>query len=145
MTNCTVITTNSNVKVEENGRKAVFKNKNKEAYSISEIDDCLIKSGIRADWLVSKVGSTSIIVELKGKDISHACEQIFTSAKNDSVKQLLEEKIGFLIICSKFPRFDTFVRRAKEKSMKEFKAGFHVVCNQGVFDIDRVAAIDGPF
>jgi hypothetical protein len=81
---------------------------------------------------------------LKGKDIEHACDQIFTSAKMPEVKKLLGKKLGFLIVCSRYPRFDSFVRRAKEESLKKFKAPLHVVCDKGEFDIRKVVRFDGP-
>jgi len=142
---CTEVTYDSRVKVEENKRKAVFLNPLKKRYSVSKIDDCLIKEGVRADYLVSEVGNASVLVELKGCDVSHACEQLLTSAKHHAVKPLMQNRVGFLVICSKYPRFDTIVSKAKQKCMKEYKAGFHVVCKEREFDIEKVVKISGPF
>ncbi|MBT9373118.1 hypothetical protein [Rhizobium sp. CSW-27] len=140
---CTISVNHSNVKVEENKRKAVFKNSSCSLYRVSKIDDCIITDGVRADYLVSKDGVASVVVELKGKNVQHACDQIFASALHEDVKPLLEKRLGFLIVCSKFPRFDTYVLKAKVRAAKEFKAGFHVVCDQGVFDIENVCSISG--
>lgn len=142
---CTTRVTHSLIKVEENKRKAVFRNPNRVEYEISDIDDCVIKSGVRCDKLVSRCDDHSALVELKGSNVAHACDQLFTSAKHDHVKPLLKEKIGFLVICSRYPKFDTFVRKAKDRAAAEFKGGFHVVQDRGEFDIDRVTAIDGPY
>lgn len=140
---CTKRVTHSKVKVEENKRKAVFRNPNNVDYDITTIDGCLVTEGIRSDFMVSEVGSISILIELKGKDVAHACDQLMATVKRDNVKKLMESRVGFLVICRKFPRFDTFVAKAKQKCASELKAGFHVVCDQGEFDIAQVAAING--
>lgn len=141
---CSRKTNVSRIKVEENGRKATFLNEIQHEYVVSVIDGCLIREGERADYLVSKKNVASAIVELKGKDVEHACSQLFSSASNEVVNKLIEKKFGFLVVCSKYPRFDTFVIRAKQRAMKQFKAGFHVVAKNIEYDIERVAAIDGP-
>lgn len=140
---CTKYVTHSQVKVEENKRKAVFRNVSGDEYAISKIDNCIVTSGIRTDYLVSKVGSASVLVELKGRNVEHACDQLFASAGHGDVKPLLEANLGFLIVCSKFPRFDTYVLKAKSRAAKDFKAGFHVVCDKGNFDIEKVCSISG--
>lgn len=141
---CTKSVTNTLVKVEENKKKAVFRNKVAANYDISQVDGCLITEGMRCDKLITKTGVVSVLVELKGRDVAHACDQLFATVEHPSIKEILEKKIGFLVICSKVPRFDGFVVKAKQRAAKTYKAGFHVVCNQGEFDIERVAAIDGP-
>ena len=141
---CTETVTHSKIKVEQNKRKATFCNEARDEYEISEVDGCLVTEGIRCDNLVSRKDDHSVLVELKGSDVSHACEQLFASVEHPTVAPLLKQNVGFLVICSKYPRFDTFVRRAKERAMKQYRAGFHVVKNSGEFDIERVTAIDGP-
>lgn len=140
---CTKRVRHSKVKVEENKRKAVFRNPDNLHYDVTTVDGCLVTEGMRSDFIVSEVGNISILIELKGKDVAHACDQLLATIEKDSVRNILEDRVGFLVICRKFPRFDTFVARAKQKCAREFKAGFHVVCDQGEFDIDQVAAING--
>ncbi len=86
-----------------------------------------------------------MLVELKGSDIKHACEQLMKSVEHIAVQHVLAQKLGFLVICSRYPRFDTAVAKAKQLIAKKHKAGCHVVCRQGEFDIMRVVAIDGPY
>ncbi|MFC3071080.1 hypothetical protein [Phenylobacterium soli] len=142
---CSEAVSHSKIKVEENGRKAIFKNPEKEPYVRTLVDGCIVTEGPRTDYLVSKAGKASVLVELKGSDVAKACEQLLASAKHPNVKPLLEGRLGFLVICSKYPRFDTFVAKAKQQCAKQHKAGFHVVCDQGEFDIERVVEIDGPY
>lgn len=140
---CTQHVTHSRVKVEENKRKAVFLNPGNKKYSVITVDGCLITEGERSDYIVSETGNASVLVELKGRDVEHACQQLLTTVKSKEAKAVLEKKVGFLVICRKFPRFDTFVAKAKQKCAREHKAGFHVVCDQGEFDIEDVVAISG--
>ena len=143
MDGCTTLVTHSKVKVEENSRKAVFRNPQRLQYSVSKVDDCLVTSGVRTDYLVSEVGSASTLVELKGTDVEHAVEQLLTSAKHPRVSPLLEKKLGFLVICSRYPRFDTFIMKAKIRSSREFGAGFHVLTGRAEVDLAEVVRIDG--
>lgn len=134
----------SKIKVEQNASKAIFLNPERVDYLVTEVDGCLITEGIRCDNLVSKVGSTSIFVELKGSGVQHACDQLFATANHQKVAGLLESRLGFLVVCTRYPRFDTYVAIAKQKAAKLYKAGFHVVQSHSEFDVDRVAAINGP-
>ncbi|CUU41192.1 hypothetical protein BVIRIDIS_01800 [Blastochloris viridis] len=61
------------------------------------------------------------------------------------MKPLLKETVGFLVICSRYPRFDSFVAKAKTKCAREYKSGFHVICDKRELDIEKAAAIDGPY
>lgn len=142
---CTSEVTHTNVKIEENKRKAIFRNPNQKIYKITQIDGCLIRKGIRTDYAVSEEESATVFVELKGSNVSHACDQLIATIKHDAIQPIKKGKIGFLVICSKYPRFDTFVAKAKQFCAKQYKAGFHVVCDKGEFDIHRVTEINGPY
>lgn len=140
---CRTTTKNPKVPVGENGRKAIFINDARAEYEVVEVDGCLITTGVRCDRLVSEVGVASALVEFKGGDVGHACKQLIETAENPSVKPLLEEALGFLIVSSRYPRFDTAVRKAKDLCAKRFKAGFHVVCNQREVHIRKLVTIRG--
>lgn len=141
---CTNTVSHSLIKVEENRRAATFKNPTRKTFKVTEVDGCLITEGPRCDFIVGEPGSVSILVELKGTDVSHACDQLFATAAHPSARGILEGQIGFLVICSRYPRFDSFVAKAKQTAAKRYRAGFHVVSDKGEFDAVRVAAIDGP-
>ncbi len=138
---CTRTVSHSTVKVEENKRKALFNNPSGKSYCVTKVDDCLVTEGPRADYLVVEGSAHSVLVELKGKNVAHACEQLFASARHEDVAPLLTASLGFLVVCSRFPRVDTAVLKAKTKAAKEYGAGFHVVCDKGSFDIERIASI----
>ncbi|MDR6952667.1 hypothetical protein J2X65_002026 [Ancylobacter sp. 3268] len=143
MERCTQIVTHSKIKVEEHGRKAIFENSNGDMYHVSIVDNCLITDGSRADRLVRKVGDSSVIVELKGKDVDHGIKQLMATVEHPNIRSMLESKIGFLLVCRRYPKFDYYVAKAKTEAAKKYKAGFHVVCDQRQVKIEEVVKING--
>lgn len=142
--NCTKIVDHKLVLVEENKRRAVFRNPRQAKYTVSRVDGCLVSDNKpRCDYLVSEVGKASVLIELKGADVDHACDQLLATVNRNNVKPLLERKLGLLIICNRFPREDTKVQRARQKCFKAYKAPLRVVCGGGEFDIEKVATFDG--
>jgi hypothetical protein len=142
---CCKVVDHKRVKVEENGKVVYFLNPDQKSYEKCRIDGCLVTSGPRADALVSEVGAISALIELKGTDVAHACIQLFASAEHPAVTERLAPAIGFLIVCRRYPKFDGFIAKAKQRSATLYKAGFHVVSSPKDLMIDRVAAIDGPY
>ncbi|WP_188064642.1 hypothetical protein [Sphingobium sp. KCTC 72723] len=142
---CTNTVTHSKVKVEQLGRKAVFLNPDNQTFDVHEVDGCLITDGLRSDYIVSKKGVASVIVELKGKGVEHACNQLLETVKHEAIIPLLESKVGFLVVCRRFPRHDTYVRRAQSAIMKKFKTGFHIVCDQRELTVEGVIDPQGPY
>lgn len=134
---CTEVVSHSSVKVEENKSRVVFKNPDRTEFAISKIDGCLVTNGVRADYLVTKGVTASVLVELKGTDVAHACDQLLSSVEHPNVKPLLEREIGFLVVCTRYPRLDTFVLKAKQRCARVYKAGFHVITPKGAeLDLD---------
>jgi hypothetical protein len=131
------------VKVEENSKKAIFKNKDRSEFSITKVDGCLITEGRRSDYLVSRIGSVSLLIELKGACLEHACNQLLATAENSKIKGLLERRFGLLVVAARYPSFDSHVIKAKQHCAKKYKAGFHVVCGNKHLDIDQLAGISG--
>jgi hypothetical protein len=108
----------SKPKVEENGRKAVFLNPERVPVKKVRVDGCLITGNTpRADYIVSKPGVVDVIVELKGKDIFHAKDQILATLPFWKVHPPFSGKIAGLIVCSKSPMSasDLQVMKAKVK------------------------------
>jgi hypothetical protein len=132
---CTEITHASLIKVEENGKKAFFKNPDRKKYAKTEVDGCLINDGIRCDYLVNEVGVASVLIELKGTDVKHAKKQLLASIVRPEIKKLLENKVGCLVISSQSPSFNAFIREAKMEFRAKHKAGFTVKTRQGEFNI----------
>lgn len=129
MTRCIRTLCHPKVKIEENGRKAIFINDDRTEFEIGHIDGCLVSSGIRADFFVNG-SDVSVLVELKGCNIDHACNQLFAAVEHENVKPHLKQRIGFLIICSRYPRADTAIQKAMARAKRQFGAKFLVFTNQ---------------
>lgn len=130
MTNCLKVVNHPKIKVGENGRAAIIINPGRDSHTIGKIDGCIITAGVRCDYFVSNLKHISLI-EFKGCDIDHACEQLFAAVSHDSVKpHIKERKKSFLIVCSRFPKNNTSVQRFQAKARREHGASLKVVCNK---------------
>ena len=111
---CQKKTTDSKIKVEELRRKAIFLNPERNVYLKTQIDDCVIKNAVAADWIVTKEGIGDIVVELKGKDVDHATKQILATMKFWKRRGFCRHKVAALIVCSEFPRASTRIQKAMQ-------------------------------
>jgi hypothetical protein len=115
---CIQTVCDSKPKVEENGRKAVFLNPENAAIKKVRVDGCLVTGNSpRADYIVSKPGVVDVIVELKGKDIYHAKDQIVATLSFWKAYPPFSKRIAGLIVCSRSPMSssDLQVMKAKVK------------------------------
>jgi hypothetical protein len=135
MSKCVENIVHSKIKVEEQGRKAIFLNPNNEVCQRGKIDSCLVTEGIRADYFVSN-STKSILVELKGCNIAHACDQLFAAVEHQNVRPLLKDKIGFVVICTRVPAATTATQLAQQKARRQYGAQFKVFCNQRELNFD---------
>lgn len=106
---CIEETFGSIVSVSDRNQNVVarFRNPKKLRYRKVKVDGCIVTVGRRADWIVSEVGVASVIVEIKGKDIVSACEQLMASLNDSNCIALLESRVGLLIMCTRVPSGDT--------------------------------------
>ncbi len=101
---CTEELNNSKITVKRDGRRATFDNSDRAP--IKRVDlDCWIRSTdtAKADYIVAKPGVVDVIVELKGKDIPHAVEQITVTLGLWKKASPFSGKIGGLIVCTRCP------------------------------------------
>ena len=145
LSECCECTNVSNIAFEENGKSAVFRNTARLCHVKTQIDNCLITKGVRADGMLSKPGVGDVIVELKGKDINHAAEQVLKTAEFCTRSKMRCGKLAGLIVGSEFPRTNTVVQKAKEKFARSYGGPLHVVTKNGHFEIDHVLSFKGPF
>jgi len=109
----------SKPKVEENGKKAVFLNPGNEEIKIVQVDGCLVTGAtLRADFIVAKPTIVDVIVELKGKDIYRACDQITATLEVWRSNEPFSARIAGLIICSRSPASSTELQLMKVQARK---------------------------
>jgi hypothetical protein len=142
--NCTQLLTHSKVKVEQRGRKAVFKNTAGAAFRKIHCDGCLIKAGLSADWIVVRDGVGHLVIELKGKDVEHAMKQVHATAAVWLHQLRNGERFAGLIVANQFPKVNTVVQRQQSIFRKCFSGPLHIVCKNYEYEFQRVLEFGGP-
>ena len=142
---CIAKTSVSRIKLEERGRQAVILNPDREEYIRSRVDGCLVKNATAADWVLSKPETGDVVVELKGSDVAHALDQIAATIDFWKTNNLRCGKLSALVVCSKYPRVDTKVQRAKSRLAREFKAPLHIVSKNCEYSFSALLSFQGPF
>lgn len=135
----------SKIKLEEKGRKAIFNNLGRETYIKTRVDGCLLVNETASDWVLSKKNIGDVIVELKGRDVDHAVEQVTATADFWKEKGFSNGHMAALIVCAQYPRIDTKIQRATQAFSKKHKAPLHVVSRNSEYLFNDVLRFDGPF
>lgn len=108
---CTAEVADKLLVLEENKRKCVFVNPRGNLLTKVIVDGCQITEGVRCDYLVLDASQNEYFVELKGKDIPHAIEQLESTIRQLSIrKEVLKTAV---IVASRHPSNDTSLQRAK--------------------------------
>ncbi|GHH53154.1 hypothetical protein [[Pseudomonas] boreopolis] len=144
------VLTDSKIKVEENGRVAIFINSARSRFHRTRVDGGIVKNKVGADYVVTKEQVGSVVVELKGVDIEHAVLQIgetmllLKACMSPSKPKSTGMPAAGLIICSKYPKADTAYQKKVKAFVAQHKAPIHCVSGRGEFEIERVLRFDGP-
>jgi hypothetical protein len=96
------------------GRSVVLLNPDKTQVRRIRMDGCLMPVGhVAADSLVSMPRKVDVIVELKGKNVDHAAEQVEATRSFWSNHEGYQpnQLIGAWIMCSEYPRADLKIKR----------------------------------
>lgn len=117
----------SKIKVQENGRSAVFDNSSKETYYVTKLDHGLATDNeMSADFVLSKRSGGDLVIELKGADVDHACKQV--EAAVGFIKRCGKPKasIAGLIVSTRSPALDTRVQLLKARFKKAYGSTLRV-------------------
>ncbi len=106
--------------LEENKRKCLFLNPNRRPLTEVLVDGCQIVEGAKCDYLVIDHCGNEYFVELKGKDLPHAIEQLEKAIVQLSDKKNMGKKYA-IIVASRHPANDTSIQRAKVAFRKKYK------------------------
>jgi len=94
----------SKITVKRDGRRATFDNSDRATIKCVDLDRWIpSNTTIKADYIVSKPGVADVIIELKGKDIDHAVEQIVVTLGKWNAAPPFSKKIGGLIVFTRCP------------------------------------------
>jgi hypothetical protein len=109
----------SKIAVRRDGRRATFDNAGRAV--IKRVDlDCWLSSlrEPRADYILAKPNVVDVIIELKGKDIAHAAEQIVATLGRWKTTPPFSKKIGGLIVFTRCPMSAADLGDMKKRLLK---------------------------
>lgn len=112
--------------VKENGKEYKVELDPRRQCAVLQVDGGLIKNGIKCDKLVIATSPDVIVyVELKGKDISHAIDQLKATITHQIFKPLptKDDKVLARIVCSAGPA--SAARKKFEKAKIEFRSRYN--------------------
>jgi hypothetical protein len=109
------------IPLEEKCSKITFKNESRKNIRVIRIDDCVIKEGLRCDYLVIPENGIEHYVELKGSDVSHAVKQLKCTITEVSEDARHGKKCCF-IVSSRCPKTSAEIQNIQSKLKKEFNS-----------------------
>lgn len=112
-------------------RSASFRidNAEKKVLEVCHVDGGLVcDNSKRCDKSVRRVGEWLALVELKGRDIESATEQLFQTYSHEAIRDKLEKKRVAIVVSKvvRVPRFDSFMKDQKQRFAKFHKSLFRV-------------------
>lgn len=123
------------LKLEEKGKKFCLENLDpKIIIQKVKIDGCLINEGKRCDWLLLiKDRNLEIYIELKGRRVDEAFQQLEETLKNQELKDILDQqwkkqdrKKRCYVIHSRCPSASTDVQDQQSLFKKKYKVTLKV-------------------
>jgi hypothetical protein len=118
---CTEELNDPKVTVKRDGRRATFDNAGRALIKRVDLDCWLSASGAaRADYILAKPGVVDIIIELKGKEIARAAEQIVVTLGKWKIALPFSERIGGLIVFTRCPMSAADLGDMKKRHLKRY-------------------------
>jgi len=104
LASCTEDRGDSKITVKRDGRRATFDNQDRAKIKCIDLDRWIRSTDtLKADYVLAKPGVADVIVELKGKEIKHAAEQIVITLGKWKSAPPFSKKIGGLIVFTRCP------------------------------------------
>ena len=135
---CRRITRHRVIVFRERRSSATFRNPQALEFITSKIDGCLLKEVRACDWALSQANNGDVLIELKGRDVDHALEQISETAEFWWNSCYRNGRLAFLIVCRQYPGVDTRVQRAKQRFARLYRAPLHVNSRNREYDFEVV-------
>lgn len=114
--------------------KMCFENPNKRIVTKIRVDDCLIKSGRRCDFLLIDHNGIEHFIELKGKQVEYACEQIIATIK--IICSNIKNPRHSFVVSSACPLTSTEVQVYKSKFRKNYNSSLKIQTRKCSYKIE---------
>ncbi|NEP62960.1 MAG: hypothetical protein F6K31_39625 [Symploca sp. SIO2G7] len=123
---CETVRSDPNIVIVDPGsrnNRSKFRLQNPKRASIRlvQIDDCVIKEGIRCDYLLILPDEQELYIELKGSDVKHAVEQISRTIDLLACHSQPFVKLCF-IVSTRCPINSTEIQNLKKKFRQKYNA-----------------------
>lgn len=141
---CIELISVSEIKVEEKGKSAAILNPERVEYSRVKVDGCVETDGPRADWVIERCNA-AVIIELKGRNVEHAADQIYATAIKWRDQEGRCQRIAGLIVGRQTPGASTAMQVKKKKFSQRFGGPLHVVGRNSSYVLEHVLSFKGPF
>jgi hypothetical protein len=76
--------------------------------------------------------------------VDRAVDQIIATMKYWCDEGRTNGKLGALVVCTRYPKIDTKIQRAKNKPAKSFKSPLHIVTKNYEFEFANLLNLLGP-
>jgi hypothetical protein len=96
-----------------------FLNPERKTLKKIQIDNCVVKVGIRCDFLLKCDKEIEHFVELKGRDVKHACDQISQTIKDKSNNAKRDKKWAF-VVSSRNPLINGEIQILKARFRRDY-------------------------
>lgn len=118
---CTEDLNDPKITVKRDGRRATFGNSARSLVKCVDLD-CWIPSTDtpKADYILAKPGVVDVIIELKGKDIAHAVEQIVATHGKWKTSLPFSRRIGGLIVFTRCPMRAAEIGDMKKRLLRQY-------------------------
>lgn len=145
---CQKETDDKKIKIEDrkSGSQSIayIENKNQEKCFKIQVDGCLSFEGKKCDWLIiPSLRYIGIFIELKGKNISEAFEQLKNTINTieDVTKRYINKKFDkkyCYIIARNCPLDKTKIQNEKYKFKENFKADLKIERSGHKIDLNKI-------
>ncbi len=123
---CKTVSSDPNIVVSDpssrnNRSKFRLHNPTRASIRVVQVDDCVVKEGIRCDYLLVLPSEQEVYIELKGSDVKHAVEQIAKSIDLLACNCHPVIKLCF-IASTRCPINSTEIQNLKKKFRQKYNA-----------------------
>jgi hypothetical protein len=138
--NCETVSSDPSIVISDPGsrnNRSKFRlcNPRRASIKVVQVDDCVIKEGIRCDYLLVLPNGQELYVELKGSDVKHAVEQITRSIDLLACNCHPVDKLCF-IASTRCPINSTEIQNLKKKFRQKYNAHLTIKNGEIIYSYD---------
>ena len=138
---CIEIIRHTKIKIEDHGRKAYFRNKERLTYRRIRVDGCVASDGRNADYVLEKE-KAGLIIELKGRGAERGATQVIATARLWMKLNRCEQLCG-LIVARMSPAANSTMQSRRLEFARLTKGYLHLVSGEREFDFEQVFKVRG--